>query len=293
MIKITNDIINASHGKTNTGIVPEMPSVADESFICSPDYINVGIVSMQIEKKCQNCNKIFNIHSYRRETAKFCSNVCFKKYRQRKNIFIKCEFCGKEKLKRPCEIESEHLFCSNTCRNSWMKGRKHSRKTREKMSESQKRIGNRPPQKGKSPILIECSNCGTKFKRRVCCIRRAKYSFCSNECKFDWFQGEKHPHWRNGQWCKRKGPGWLNQRRKALRRDDHTCQICGTKETDRGLDVHHIIPFIRFENYIEANKIDNLVTLCRACHGKIEFGGENFERTIRQYEQIVAKISNS
>ncbi|MBC7224223.1 MAG: DUF1998 domain-containing protein, partial [Anaerolineae bacterium] len=70
------------------------------------------------------------------------------------------------------------------------------------------------------------------------------------------------------------GPNWEAQRRRALERDRHTCQHCGAPERpDREHDVHHIRPFREFryipgenENYLQANDLSNLVTLCRDCH---------------------------
>ena len=44
-----------------------------------------------------------------------------------------------------------------------------------------------------------------------------------------------------------------------------------------GLHVHHLRPFREFgyardenENYLEANDLDNLITVCPSCHAKIE-----------------------
>ncbi len=36
------------------------------------------------------------------------------------------------------------------------------------------------------------------------------------------------------------------------------------------LNVHHIEPFHNFKNSREANKLSNLITLCRPCHSKAE-----------------------
>lgn len=77
------------------------------------------------------------------------------------------------------------------------------------------------------------------------------------------------------------GPGW-NQKSAAIRqRDGHCCVICGaTKEiANRSLDVHHIYRKNRFgyvpgmnRNYIWANHSANLITLCPACHMRVELG---------------------
>ena len=53
-------------------------------------------------------------------------------------------------------------------------------------------------------------------------------------------------------------------------RDKYTCQVCGAVETKRQHDVHHKTPFRAFTSFIEANRLDNLTTLCPSCHHKVE-----------------------
>jgi DEAD/DEAH box helicase domain-containing protein len=67
------------------------------------------------------------------------------------------------------------------------------------------------------------------------------------------------------------GPGWNRLREAVRRRDGYQCQVCGgTESTARQHDVHHKIPFRAFTSAAEANRMDNLVTLCPACHRKAE-----------------------
>lgn len=81
------------------------------------------------------------------------------------------------------------------------------------------------------------------------------------------------------------GPNWEIQRNAARARDLFRCVQCGTSESAAGPgerrqhDVHHIIPFRTFgyipglnEHYRLANDLDNLQTLCRACHTRAEAG---------------------
>jgi len=85
--------------------------------------------------------------------------------------------------------------------------------------------------------------------------------------------GENNPRW-NGGGENYYGPNWVSQRRNALERDDYRCQDPSCSMTNeehiekhgQGLDVHHIIPFDTFDSPSEANKLENLVTLCRECH---------------------------
>ena len=75
-----------------------------------------------------------------------------------------------------------------------------------------------------------------------------------------------------------RGPNWAQQRGRALARDGHRCRHCGAPERpNRTHDVHHIQPFRTFgyirgknDRYLEANHLENLVTLCTSCHRRVE-----------------------
>ena len=66
------------------------------------------------------------------------------------------------------------------------------------------------------------------------------------------------------------GPGWSQTRDRVRARDNYTCQVCGAVETNRQHDVHHKVPFRAFTSFLEANRLDNLTTLCPSCHHKVE-----------------------
>jgi DEAD/DEAH box helicase domain-containing protein len=66
------------------------------------------------------------------------------------------------------------------------------------------------------------------------------------------------------------GPGWTQIRDRVRARDRYTCQVCGAVETNREHDVHHKVPFRAFTSFIDANRLDNLTTLCPSCHRKVE-----------------------
>ncbi len=75
-----------------------------------------------------------------------------------------------------------------------------------------------------------------------------------------------------------RGPNWDEQRGRARARDGYRCRHCGVGEREgRAHDVHHIQPFRTFgyargdnDRYLEANRLENLVTLCRSCHRRVE-----------------------
>nr|HID14483.1 DUF1998 domain-containing protein [Anaerolineae bacterium] len=74
------------------------------------------------------------------------------------------------------------------------------------------------------------------------------------------------------------GPNWPAQRDAARARDGLRCRHCGAPERDgRQHDVHHITPFRAFgyvpginDLYKLANRLENLITLCLACHRRVE-----------------------
>jgi DEAD/DEAH box helicase domain-containing protein len=74
------------------------------------------------------------------------------------------------------------------------------------------------------------------------------------------------------------GPDWPAQRDAARQRDGYRCRTCSAPEREgRQHDVHHIRPFREFgyvpgENmeYLRANALDNLLTLCPPCHRRAE-----------------------
>ncbi len=75
-----------------------------------------------------------------------------------------------------------------------------------------------------------------------------------------------------------RGPNWERQRDLARARDGYACAVCRTPEPPgRSHDVHHVRPFHTFgwrpgenEAYRQANQLENLVTLCPACHRAAE-----------------------
>ena len=84
-----------------------------------------------------------------------------------------------------------------------------------------------------------------------------------------------------------RGSNWATQRQRARERDGFACQVCGVSEgvAGREHDVHHIIPFREFgslpgvnDSYLQANQLDNLITLCRSCHQRVS--GDRLSRDL-------------
>jgi DEAD/DEAH box helicase domain-containing protein len=66
------------------------------------------------------------------------------------------------------------------------------------------------------------------------------------------------------------GKNWNTIREQVKKRDKHQCRVCSKQEDHTSLHVHHIVPFKTFSSADEANKLDNLVTLCQDCHRRAE-----------------------
>jgi len=66
------------------------------------------------------------------------------------------------------------------------------------------------------------------------------------------------------------GPHWGRIREAVRTRDAFSCGICGLPENDRKHHVHHKIPFRNFSDRDEANRMENLITLCPSCHRQAE-----------------------
>ncbi len=140
---------------------------------------------------------------------------------------------------------------------------------------------------------VLCHTCNKPVWKQPCHLKGDKRHYCSKECTdLGWsiyyeidFGEEKINTGRK----KYYGANWLVQRRKARERDRYQCQECGITEDQYGkeLSVHHIKPFVYFETYKEANKLENLLSVCELCHRKIHSGTNNHHNF--EIEKIVFK----
>jgi len=135
----------------------------------------------------------------------------------------------------------------------------------------------------RSTVTVTCDECGASFERPKCHLERdwTTHTFCSEDCHGSWREGritgEAHPQFdpsAHGNY----GENWGAHRGRAIRRDDCQCVQCGMsrdqhrEQTGRDLHVHHITPRSAFNDVADANRLDNLVTLCAACHADVEHG---------------------
>jgi hypothetical protein len=161
----------------------------------------------------------------------------------KKKITTKCLFCKKDFFRFPCR---KPIFCSKDCKNK-------SQITQ---------------------IILICATCKKEYKRNISQVKWRGSSVCSNECKKEHMSlllsGENGPRWKGGVSDPlrriRNSYKFKEWRKAVFKRDDYTCQDCGTTKTK--LHPHHIKPFLIFPKL--RLKVSNGKTLCAKCHKKAD-----------------------
>lgn len=222
---------------------------------------------------CEQCGKEIKHNKYK--DKRFCSRRCFgdhlsvtQKGKDRpaargpkphcqNRVMLTCQRCGKTyEVKKSHEHRSK--YCSKECT--------------------------------RNQVELKCEQCGKLHSVKAAEVKRTR--FCSIICRNRWqsenMTGENASNWRGG-YKKYYGPNWFEQRRAARKRDGYKCQCCGKTQKKNGaaLDVHHIVAFRTFDyipnentNYLQANDLYNLISVCKKCHRKIEKGSLSFQLSL-------------
>lgn len=202
--------------------------------------------------------------------GRFCSPECGNAGGVRHRAApVPCHECG-EPVRRRKGRHRRRRFCSKPCYLAALS---------RAMSGA-----NNPAFKGQEVDCEQCGKCLVRAPHRLRCDR----TFCDLKCYATWqsenVTGEAHHLWRGGI-IHDYGPSWRIQRKRALERDGYCCVACGKtrEQIGRNPDVHHKVPFRDFsfnrddperrDLHKLANRLSNLVSLCRSCHAKAEWGG--------------------
>ena len=211
----------------------------------------------------------------------------------------KCKKCGEPFLYVKRKGQSKN-FCSIECSNIYNK-KLHSEETKEKIGRKNKGKylkDKSPLWKGGSkehgyydtfvhqidwiercrrnkenPNILEvkCAYCGRWFVPKYKNIQnRISYLkgytnkecrfYCSNSCKYECpiYNQKKYPKGFKKATSREVQP---ELRQMVLKRDNYTCQKCGSTEH---LHCHHVFP-VSIEP-LESADIDNCITYCKECH---------------------------
>lgn len=213
-------------------------------------------------KICPVCGNEFG-HAFKAARLKkqiYCGRACRQRAKAdpgKKSIFI-CQWCNKSFEKWTYR---KPTFCSNQCRSEY--------------AARQPKPAQRRPQ---NFVTMYCEQCSKEYVVHKSQNENGHTSrFCSRQCMVNWLsdnqRGVNHPNWIGGKTrFPDRGRNWSKQRKLAIARDGYKCQICG-KQKGQGMrvEVHHIIPYKEFEgDYLKANDLRNLITLCRYCHVQVE-----------------------
>jgi hypothetical protein len=149
------------------------------------------------------------------------------------------------------------------------KGKHHSEETRKKMSDA-KRGENHP---------FFRKHHSEETKKKMSDAHKGENSFwygkhftkATRKKMSEATKGENNPNYKDGISLKEfkdafgiEHSEWKKLAQEIRKRDNFTCQFCGKKGAT---EVHHIIP----KRIKINNSPDNLITLCKSCHRKVEY----------------------
>lgn len=213
------------------------------------------------EIACHSCQKSFYRKKSEIVTKNFCSLIC-----------------RNDDLRRNSETNNQHLIkrLSVSCLTCDVQFQViESRKNTAKYCSRKclgKANGKRASVQLRKRINVNCTQCQEVLERKPSGLR--EWNFCNTTCMAIYYEnsgafaGKNNGAWLGGD-ENYYGPNWLSQRRKARKRDNYICQECGVTELHYGkeLSVHHKKRFKEFfGDWFQANKIDNLESLCEPCH---------------------------
>jgi len=229
------------------------------------------------ETECNNCSSTFEILKCRIENGKgkYCSKEC-KDEAERHDIEVLCDWCGESMTRQKGRLQ-DLMFCGNKCRAEYQKDNCRVRKeclccgsefevVESLLKYDPRDYCSRECFSNDHTYTRECGNCGDNVEVKESRNKKEDI-FCSLDCLHENYTEENHPRWEGGR--QYYGPNWKEIRQRILERDDHQCQNCGSGDE---LHIHHIELLSSFDGYKEANKGNNLVTLCAGCHASVEWG---------------------
>jgi hypothetical protein len=238
-------------------------------------------------KLCKVCNKEIpkkeNVSWKFYNKRIYCSRACCnldpelyarikekndKRYNENNRVTINCVVCGKEFHVQKSKMEGRKRFA--TCDNPECRKKHHQEIASLGFKGAKEKLLIKRKQRAKNErVMFKCGcGCGKYFTvKKGDVAKHVNDRFFYNREHYEkWFRGENTYNWAGGE-IKYYGPNWTIQRARVRKRDK-ACQICGITPEELGqeLCVHHIVPFRDCADYVQANKMSNLMCLCGDCH---------------------------
>jgi len=231
-------------------------------------------MGINIERQCPFCGKIYFADTTRlkwgRETT--CSRECsygLRSHNLHKSKQLVCPICGTVFERSPAQIERAKYInvCSLGC---LYKGRS--------LGIIRRKVNKPYKTQGRTIEARKCQACDKEFT----CTPSSSQKYCSRKCfelvHSQCMTGVGNPSYIDGSSFDKecfRGSNWAIIRRQVYKRDNYICQICGVKSIRKSMatketgslviQCHHIKPY---ESSAD-NNLDNLITLCLACHSKL------------------------
>lgn len=243
----------------------------------------------------------------------FCSRDCKSEY-QKNGKVVECSWCGDDTYKPKCQLDQmggyslDNHFCDKECETAFKEsewvGENHPSWNGGNVDlvcdECSDTYDVKPAKAEDSQfcsdqchqdsyyIDVQCDNCGVSLERTTfLATEKTEHNLCSDECYSEWWseqqRGSNNTSYKTaggkvGIDAVRKSIGdvaWDRRARHVRERDEYTCQLCGEQDSDRDLDVHHIIPVASGGT----NDPVNLMSLCGSCHKTVETYTEQYVDT--------------
>lgn len=245
----------------------------------------------RIRVNCAECGKIlYRIKSrIERTERQFCDRKCLgawqsKNTKGRNNsnykgrIEYNCDYCGSVVIKEKYRLErSKNLFCNQECFNNWR---------RENWTGE-----NSPAYKGGS-VIVNCYVCGCEIEREPNQLKRNDKNFCGRECWAEWrrsdeWRGPNNPTYKpelsDEERTARSSiePHYNTWIKYVRERDDFTCQVCGYRNENGRITVHHLDSW----NSFPEKRVDmtNGICVCFDCHDEFHSAYGRGDNTKEQF----------